>query len=242
MKKYQITVIPELDNASIRRTLDGRVSVYDLIAVIGQQEDPYNTWKSLSEKYPEVLTKCQNFRFPGRGQRETPVTSREGWAHIIGLLPGVIGRKYRESVANLVSHYLEADITLAADIIDRNNNQQELEWMESRIRGKLTRRRLTGALKSHGVGGNGYARCTNQTYVGLFGTTAQGMRKQKGLSDKANWRDHADISELNRISFTEDLSGKSVNRKNAQGNNECANVCYDVAKRVADLERDILTA
>ena len=242
MKNCLITVIPELDNASIRRTPDGRVSVYDLITVVGQQKDPYNVWKRLCSQYPEVLTLCQDFKFPGRGQKETPITDHEGWAYILGLLPGVMGRKYREAAAGLIIRYLEADITLAADVVDRNDNQQDLEWLEARVRGKLTRRRLTGVLKHHGVYGNGYAICTNQTYIGLFGTTAKGIRKRKGLPEKANWRDHADVSELNQIAFTEDLSGKRVNRKNAQGNNECANVCCDVAKKVADFEKDILSA
>jgi hypothetical protein len=242
MSQHLITVIPELDNASIRRTPDSRCSVFDLIAIVGQQSNPRQVWKRLKEQYPEVVTLCDNFQFPGRGQRGTPVTNREGWAYILGLLPGVMGRKYREAAASLVIRYLEADITLAADVVDRNDNQQDLEWLETRVRGKLTRRRLTGVLKHHGVHGNGYAICTNQTYIGLFGTTAKGIRKRKGLPEKANWRDHADVSELNQIAFTEDLSGKRVNRKKAQGNNECASVCYDVAKKVADFERDILSA
>ena len=34
------TIIPELDNAEIRRTPDGRASVYDLISVIRQRSNP----------------------------------------------------------------------------------------------------------------------------------------------------------------------------------------------------------
>ncbi|MBW4648060.1 MAG: hypothetical protein KME06_05080 [Kastovskya adunca ATA6-11-RM4] len=235
-------MIPELDNAGIRRTPDGRSSVYDLIKVIGQQKDPYNVWKRLSKQFPEVLTKCQNFKFTGKRQRKTPVTDREGWAYIIGLLPGVMGRKYRESAAKLVLRYLDADITLAADLVERNDNQQELEWLDARVRGKITRRKFTGILKFHKVFGKGYAVCTNKTYIGLFGTTAQGLRKQKGLSEKENFRDYASISELNKIAFTEDLSGQKINGVNAQGNSECSDVCSSVAVKVASFTKEILRA
>jgi hypothetical protein len=73
-KKSTTTIIPELDNAEIRRTPDGRASVYDLISVIGQQKSPREVWKRLSNNYPEVVTKCDSFRFSGRGQQNTPVT------------------------------------------------------------------------------------------------------------------------------------------------------------------------
>lgn len=236
------TVIPELNNASIRRTSDGQSSVYDLIRVIGQQKDPYNVWKRLYEQYPEVLTKCQDFKFPGKRQRETPVTDRAGWAYIIGLLPGVMGHKYREAAANLVLRYLDADITLAANVVDRNDNQQELEWLDARVRGKITRRKFTGVLKLHNVSGKGYATCTNKTYIGLFGTTAEGLKKRKGLPKKANWRDHASISELNTIAFTEDLSGKKIGSADVQGNSECSDVCFSVALKVASFTKEILGA
>lgn len=242
MTKQLLTVIPELDNAAIRRTPDGKCSVYDLIATVGNQKNPRQAWNRLVEQYPEVVPKCDNFKFPGKGQRKTPVTNREGWAYILGLLPGVVGRKYRESAANLVTRYLDADIKLATDIVDRNDNEQDLQRLEARVRGKITRKRLTGILKSHGVVGSGYAICTNKLYIGLYGTTAKGMRKRKGLPDKANWRDHASVSELNEISFSEDLSGKRIVKVDAQGNKECAKVTYDVAKKVADFTRDILTA
>ena len=241
-KKLMKIVISELDNASIRHNLDGWYSVFDLIRIVGGQKNPHETWKRLRKEYPEVLTKCENFKFPGRGQRKTPVTDREGWAYIIGLLPGVMGRRYRESAAKLVTRYLDGDIKLADEIADRNDNQADLEWLEARVRGKVNRKRLTGIYRSHGVVRRGYGVCTNKLYIGLYGTTAQGMRKRKGLPDKANWRDHASISELNEISFSEDLSGQRIVKVNAKGNNQCADVTHDVAKKVAEFTKEILSA
>lgn len=91
----------------IRETDDGRFSVYDLIQVVGGQRDPYNVWKRLCMEYLELLTMCQDFKFSGRGQRETPVTGKAGLLHIIGLLPGAVGRSYREEAAKLMLAQIE---------------------------------------------------------------------------------------------------------------------------------------
>lgn len=242
MVKKLMTVIPELDNAAIRRTGDGKCSVYDLISVVGGQKNPRQAWESLVKRYPEVVPKCDNFKFPGRGQKETPVTDREGWAYILGLLPGVMGQTYRESAASLVMQYLDGDVKLAAEIADRNDNEEDLEWLESRIRVKINRKKLTSIYKAHGVAGSGYGICTNKLYNGLYGTTAKGMCARKGLPLGSNWRDHATVSELNEISFSEDLSGRRIVKTSAQGNKQCANATYDVAKKVATFTQEILSA
>ncbi|WP_414589766.1 hypothetical protein [Scytonema sp. PCC 10023] len=84
---------------TIRTTEDNRFSVFDTIRVIGGKKNPHETWKRLCDDYPEVLTKYDNFQFPGAGQRLTPVADTEGIFYIIGLLPGSVGHAYREAAA-----------------------------------------------------------------------------------------------------------------------------------------------
>ena len=69
---------------SIRRTEDGKISVYDLISVVSGQKSPREVWRRLTEQYPEVVTKCDNLKFKGAGQRNTPVTDKEGALYILG--------------------------------------------------------------------------------------------------------------------------------------------------------------
>lgn len=242
MSKTLMIVIPELNDASIRRTSDGRCSVYDLLSVSGEQKSPRKVWQRLKEGYPEVVTKCHYFKFPGRGQRETPVTDKEGWLYILGLLPGVMGQKYRESAAKLVVQYLDADIKLALDVIDRNDNEEDLQQAEARVRTKRIRIWFAGVLKSHGVKDKGYAICTNNIYMRLFGGKASDLKAIRGLAKKDNLRDHFSISELNMTGFTEDLSGKKIKLTKARGNQECADICDYVAGRVASFAADVLSA
>jgi hypothetical protein len=236
-------MIPELDNAKIRRTPDGRCSVYDLIAVVGGQKNPRKAWERLIASYPEVVAPCYNFKFTGKGQRETPVITREGWAYILGLLPGVVGHQYRQEAANLVIRYLDADITIAENIVERNDNEADLERLEARIKSKKARNEHTRVLMARGVRqGKEFAICTNRTYSGLYGTNAQGLRKQKNLPAKANLRDHMTAGELIEVSFSENLSTRKIEKGTFQGFKECGSVNYSTARKVAELIRETLAS
>lgn len=237
------TIIPELDNAEIRRTPDGRASVYDLIEAAGQQKSPRKVWQRLKASHPEVVTKCHDFKFSGRGQKETPVTDRQGWAYIIGLLSGVVGHKYREEAANLVIRYLDADVTLAEDIVERTNDEQGLDRLQQRIKSKKIRNEHTRMLCSRGVReGRDFAICTNKTYLGLYGTNAAGLRVRKNLPIKANVRNSMDINELVEVSFSENLSTRKIKQSTAHGVEQCGSINFNTAKSVADFVKDVLAS
>jgi hypothetical protein len=244
MSKNFDLMIPELDNAKIRRTTDGRCSVYDLIAVVGGQKNPREVWKRICKQYPDCVTKCDSEKLgEGRAKKLTPVTSREGWAYILGLLPGVIGHHYRESAASLVTRYLNADITVAEEIVERNDNEADLERLEARIKGKKARNEHTRILMARGVKhGREFAICTNKTYSGLYGTNAQGLRKQKNLSAKANVREHMTTGELIEVSFSESLSTRKIEKGTFHGVKECGSVNYSTAQKVAELIRETLAS
>jgi hypothetical protein len=122
-------IIAELNNAEIRKTNDNRFSVFDLIRVAGGQKNPREVWKRMQETYSEVLTKCDNFKFEGKGQRETPVATVENCFYILGLLPGACGKSYREAAANLVRRYLEGDAELGVELIKRDTKEKQKHAM-----------------------------------------------------------------------------------------------------------------
>lgn len=95
------------DYGEIRVTSDSRYSVFDVVRVIGGKKNPWDAWDELGKQFPEVLAFSEDFKFPGRGQKPTPVTNKEGLLHIIGLLPGAVGRSYREDAAKLMLSKVE---------------------------------------------------------------------------------------------------------------------------------------
>lgn len=79
-------------------------------------------WKRLSsskEHGGEVKAFAKAFKFPGRGQQDTPVTGRNGMMRILQLLRGKKAAKFREQLAGLLERYIDADPALADDIVDR---------------------------------------------------------------------------------------------------------------------------
>lgn len=98
-----------LEYGAVRVTEDNSFSVFDTIQVVGGKSNPRVYWKSLSDQYPEVVKKTYNFQFSGAGQRKTPVATQENILYIIGLLPGAIGRAYREDAAREMCKKLGVD-------------------------------------------------------------------------------------------------------------------------------------
>lgn len=94
-----MTSLSLLQYGEIRVTSDSRFSVFDTIEVVGGKKNPRDAWDDLQLIHPEVVGKTDNFQFPGRGQRNTPVANTENIFYIIGLLPGAVGRAYREDAA-----------------------------------------------------------------------------------------------------------------------------------------------
>jgi len=126
--------LAQLDDDSvqqIRKTAESppRVSVYDVLgAVTGYAaEHRSQLFHRLSQQFPEVNTIITNFKFPGRGQRDTPVTDAEGITQIIMLLPGRAAAIARQSAANVVVRYLGGDVSLVGEIMANRNMQAQLE-------------------------------------------------------------------------------------------------------------------
>lgn len=211
------------DLGDIRMTVGGQPSVFDMIKVLGGKGDPRKTWERLVETHPEVVTKARNFQFPGRGQRETPVAKdKESAYYILGLLPGAVGKKYREDAAKLFSRFLDDPASVATAAIEQMS-EEERDRLEARLKGKRTRNVFTDVLKAHGVVQVGYANCTNAVYVKILGATARQIKvyiaEAKNLPVKSvNPRDHFSIQQLGDVETAERIASGQLRRHGVMGN------------------------
>ena len=210
-------------DGKVRVTEDGRYSVFDVIAFCGKKSQ-HEVWKRLTAQFPELLTYCEQYKFPGPGRGGSPVTGREGILQIIGLLPGAIGQKYRAEAAKVFVQYLDADPELVGSIIDRASLSQ-VEWIKARASGVLIRKKATSVAQLHGV--TDFAACTNATYFGVFEKTAKELRREKGLRLKANVRPHLSTVELAAVAMAETLATSSIEEEDLQGQIECQDAFKD---------------
>lgn len=122
-------------------------------------------------------------------------------------------------------------------IVDRAINTYErkgmsAQWITKRLNAKGVRNEFTSTLKKHGVMGDGYRRCTNALYIGIYGKEASYVRKDKGLPEKANVRENMSLLELQAIAFAETLAMDDIEKNRKYGNEECAKTANQAARIV----------
>ena len=235
------------DQGAIRISQSGQPSVFDMIKVLGGSSNPRRDWARITESHPEVVPKTYNLVFPGPGQRETPVVNtKEDAYYILGLLPGAVGRKYREQAAKLFTRFLEDPAGLVLDLAD-GLSEDEAKRLEARLAGKRTRHSFTDVLKEFGVVQQGYAYCTNAVYVPILGADARQLKvkisEEKGIAVKnVKPRDHMTIEQLTDVETAERIAVGQLRRSTVGGNAGVERVVRKSAeftRRLLDGEIDI---
>ena len=115
----------------IRKTAEDppRVSVIDTIAVITGHSPTVcsHTLQRLKEAYPEVGSDLSNFRFAGRGQRDTPVADARGIVEVIMILPGRAAGQVRKADADVMVRYLGGDPSLVQEVAANRLRQEDMD-------------------------------------------------------------------------------------------------------------------
>ena len=114
----------------IRKTSENppRISVLDVIKVITglSLNNAYNVFQRVIEAFPEVSTEISYFKFPGQGQRETPVTDARGIVEIVMVLPGRAAKSVRKEAASVLVRYLGGDLSLVEEVAANRLAQESL--------------------------------------------------------------------------------------------------------------------
>jgi hypothetical protein len=235
------------NHGDIRVSPNGQPSVFDMIRVLGGSGNPRRDWARITETNPEVVPKTYNLQFPGPGQRDTPVTkTKEDAYYILGLLPGAVGKQYREDAAKLFVTFLDKPEKVAYLAADRLS-EEELRRLEARLKGKRTRHMFTEVLHQHGVVQGGYGQCTNAVYTPLFGRTADLIKTEIAQEHnidrkKVNPRDFFDLEDLTYVETAERVAAGQLRRKNIYGNHSVAKEILhstEYTKKLLDGDIDI---
>ena len=106
----QLAALLGREVVQIRKTSETppRISVIDVVeAITGQvKSNAGKTLERVKESHPEVYPNWINYRFPGRGQRDTPIADVRGIVEIVMLLPGRHAARARRQAAELLCRYL----------------------------------------------------------------------------------------------------------------------------------------
>ncbi len=121
---------------AIRRMDDPmRVSVIDVVgAVTGYpQEQSSGMFRGLLDAYTELSAFSTYAKFPGRGQRETPVADTRTIALFIAMLPGKRASKFRKELLGIAPESAQELLDAEAILRERGCGQEQI----ARLAGEL---------------------------------------------------------------------------------------------------------
>jgi len=112
----------------IRTTENLEISVIDVtMAITGKNARmASDDVRAISNAHPEVSAKIRHFKFPGRGQRETPIANLVTMVEVLMLLPGSTAAAVRVEASKLLVRYLGGDLKLVDEVRALRHVQEEL--------------------------------------------------------------------------------------------------------------------
>ena len=242
MNNKLATITQLFDGKEIRSIWDAEIedyyfSVVDVITVLANPVDSSDYWTTLKrrllkEEKSELPTKCRRLKMKAKDgkMRETDTLDTKGILRLIESIPSPKAEPFKMWLAKLGSDKIDETFDPSRGIdqmIDFYLKKgYTLEWIESRIKAIIDRKKLTNTWKENGVAeGVEFAILTNDIYKEWSGMTAQEYKSYKGIR-KENLRDNmtdlevaiTNIGELatREIAKNEKPFGLSDNRKVAR--------------------------
>ena len=222
-------------------------SVVDVIAALTDATIPRNYWSDLKRKLidegSEVHEKIVQLKLKAKDgkMRETDTLDTKGILRLIESIPSPKAEPFKMWLAKLGSDKIDEAFDPSKGIdqmIDFYLKKgYTLEWIESRIKAIIDRKKLTNTWKENGVReGVEYAILTNDIYKEWSGMTAGEYKSYKGIR-KENLRDNMTDLEVAITNIGELATREIARNEKPQGLNQNRKVAKrggGVAKRTKD--------
>ena len=222
-------------------------SVVDVIAALTDANIPRNYWSDLKRKLidegSEVHEKIVQLKLKAKDgkMRETDTLDTKGILRLIESIPSPKAEPFKMWLAKLGSDKIDEAFDPSKGIdqmIDFYLKKgYALEWIESRIKAIIDRKKLTNTWKENGVReGVEYAILTNDIYKEWSGMTAGEYKSYKGIR-KENLRDNMTDLEVAITNIGELATREIARNEKPQGLNQNRKVARrggGVAKKTKD--------
>jgi hypothetical protein len=214
--------------------------VLDAIEAATGARNPRSIWDRLKREFPILLTKVGQWQFHGPGQRLTPVTNREGFIEILALLPSSPGDQTRHELVDKYTRYLDGDVSMIEEMIERQDNVEDLERVKARADARLSQKILGAAIKDCGgtntKRANTYATVNDRNNMAVLGARAKAIQVVGGNSST---RDNTlvDKVRLSLIHTTEMLKVHSLGSGEVRGHMAIVRTCDTVASDIESFRR-----
>lgn len=237
--------------SGIRRIVVNGTTYYSLVDMCAQFSDAAqaraywrDTKKRLAREGFEVGENISQFKLPAPDgkYRATDCATAETCLRIIQSIPSPRAEPLRRWFARLATERIEE--TANPELGVQRSRQRALEayqqqgrpadWIAARLRGIDDRHAFTDSIAAHvhGMTGPDYAEATNAVYEGLWGRDARALRRDLGLSDRANLRDHQPRLAAQHQAIVEAAVSEMLSRIPNPTPDDLRRLCRDVAHHV----------
>ena len=208
--KVRITKIDNVDYGS----------VYDALVFLGITRNTAKTFfHRLKKDNPQVVTKCNYFKFEGRGQRETPVADLKTLLQICGKTREgyKIDNLAYETLSNLLT-----DPKLLVDQAEAIHGKKAVVSIQDRAKYLTSIHSLNNELKEH-------IEDTEKAGI-MYGTVHKHNNRVTGLADKKG-RDDMNDDQQTMLTAIQAIQKLKLNKSDAKDWN-AVNVCKSTANDV----------
>ena len=224
-------------------------SVVDVIRALTDSSNPRDYWYKLKirmseEEKSELSTKCRQLKMKSIKDGKlylTDVLDTKGILRLIESVPSPKAEPFKLWLASLgnerINEVFDPELAINRAINYYRSRGYDDEWIEARLKGIISRNKLTDAWKNAGITeGYEFGVLTNEIYKSWSGMTAKEYKGFKGLR-KESLRDNMSDIEVVLTDLGEIATRELVKEHKPQGlreNKEIAKAGGNVAKVAKD--------
>ena len=250
-QRYQIILFEDKNIRRIWHEDEWFYSVVDFVGILTDSDRPRKYWADMKKREPQLSadfgqleienkklsTICRQLKLLSSDGKKykTDCANNEGLLRIIQSVPSKkaepiklwlaqVGRERLEEMQNpeLAMHRMQEEY---------KNRGYDEKWIDTRIRGIVTRKELTDQWKKRGAKeGKEYAVLTNDMTKETFGAGIKDYKQYKDLDGKDNLRDHMTPMELILTMLGEETAKEIHISRNSKGFNHLKKDVNDAGK------------
>ena len=235
-------------------------SVVDVVAALTDSNNPRNYWNMLKkrmseEEQSELSTKCVQLKLKAQDGklRETDTLDTKGILRLIESIPSPKAEPFKMWLANLgserIDEVFDPEIAIKRAIDYYRKRGYSDKWIETRLKGILSRNKLTDVWKENGITKDyEYGILTNEIYKSWSGMKSSEYKEYKGIR-KESLRDNmtdveialTDLGEIATRELTKEYKsyGLEENKKMAKHGGNIAKITRDNLEK--ELGRTVVT-
>lgn len=209
----------------------------------------------------EVAGRVGHFKFPGQGQRETPVCDAETMTQIIMVLPGRWAAQVRAAFAKIICAAMAGDVVQRMDVVapeERNfwsgtvasSAKDMLEWREDRNSSKQSHNAKIDALRHHAhfkASRWDLIKSAASTSRAVIGQFPKDFKSEMGLAPNCSARDYMTREQLVTVTMIDShmnewlRSNPSCTREEMRQHHDAVSQSFFVALQISGQHERHLT-